>query len=101
MICESCGRDYEYDRRCNSTKKCASCHVNNRRFERKKRLVELLGGRCARCGYDKSVYALDFHHIDPATKLFNVRLRALGNAVVPQVAEVIGRLIVQHAESQQ
>jgi DNA (cytosine-5)-methyltransferase 1 len=25
------------------------------------------------------------------------RLRGLGNAVVPQVAEVIGRLVVEHA----
>jgi DNA (cytosine-5)-methyltransferase 1 len=25
------------------------------------------------------------------------RLRGLGNAVVPQVAEVIGRLVIEHA----
>jgi DNA (cytosine-5)-methyltransferase 1 len=27
------------------------------------------------------------------------RLRGLGNAVVPQVAEVIGRMVVAHAET--
>jgi DNA (cytosine-5)-methyltransferase 1 len=27
------------------------------------------------------------------------RLRGLGNAVVPQVAEVVGRLIVSHADA--
>lgn len=29
----------------------------------KKELVALLGGKCKKCGYDKCINALDFHHI--------------------------------------
>lgn len=39
--------------------------------DRKKRLVlEALGWpvRCASCGYDRCLAALDFHHLDPAAK---------------------------------
>ncbi len=28
------------------------------------------GGKCERCGYDKNLAALHFHHRDPATKRF-------------------------------
>ena len=31
-------------------------------LERKRALVFLLGGKCIRCGYSRSLYALDFHH---------------------------------------
>ena len=71
-VCESCKKTYNYDRKRNSTMKCASCHVNNRRFEVKRRAVEALGGKCSVCGYNRSIYALDFHHIDPSTKSFNI-----------------------------
>jgi len=36
-----------------------------RRYELKRKLVEAAGGKCSRCGYDKSIYALDFHHTQP------------------------------------
>ena len=39
-----------------------------RRRENKQFLVQALGGKCKQCGYDKSIAALDFHHIDPSTK---------------------------------
>lgn len=42
------------------------------RKERKAALVEMLGGSCNRCGYDKCNRALDFHHKDPATKRFSI-----------------------------
>lgn len=42
------------------------------RRRRKKELVERHGGRCQRCGYDKCLSALVFHHRDPSTKLFNI-----------------------------
>jgi len=30
------------------------------------------GGKCTRCGYDRCPAALDFHHRDPATKVFQI-----------------------------
>ena len=35
-------------------------------------LVAEAGGRCAACGFDAYVGALQFHHRDPATKAFEV-----------------------------
>jgi len=35
-------------------------------------LVEYKGGKCVRCGYNKNVKALQFHHIDKTTKLFSI-----------------------------
>ena len=38
----------------------------------KKKLVELKGGKCAICGYDKSLRALTFHHRNKNEKLFSI-----------------------------
>ena len=38
----------------------------------KQKAVEYLGGRCNRCGYDKCVEALEFHHKDPSTKDYDL-----------------------------
>lgn len=43
-----------------------------RRNERKKRLIAEKGGKCTRCGYNKSISALVFHHRDETTKKFNI-----------------------------
>ena len=42
--------------------------VIKRRKQNKLLLVEYKGGKCERCGYDKCVAALEFHHLDPTTK---------------------------------
>ncbi len=43
------------------------------RAARKRGLVELLGGRCSVCGYNKDCPgAFAFHHADPTTKKFNI-----------------------------
>jgi hypothetical protein len=34
--------------------------------------VAAAGGRCVLCGYDRCSSALQFHHVDPATKSFDV-----------------------------
>jgi len=40
--------------------------VYNRKMERRKKLkgelVEIFGGKCSKCGYNKCIDALDFHH---------------------------------------
>jgi 5-methylcytosine-specific restriction endonuclease McrA len=35
-------------------------------------LVKLFGGKCVKCGYDKSVSALIFHHRNPFEKSFEI-----------------------------
>jgi hypothetical protein len=47
-------------------------YQRKRRRERKRRLVELRGGRCEDCGYDATVAALEFHHRDSLTKEFSL-----------------------------
>ncbi len=45
---------------------------NSLRFRKqnKIKLVEYLGGKCMICGYNKSLSALEFHHINPKEKEF-------------------------------
>ena len=42
--------------------------MKERRNYLKRKLVECKGGKCQICGYDKSIRALDFHHINPDEK---------------------------------
>ena len=69
------GKDYQY-------KECKLCfrdRMNESTFAKKKYLVELLGGQCVRCGYDKTIRALVFHHPDPSQKEFGVGARWSSN----------------------
>ena len=53
--------------------RCRLCRmeaVDRRRREIKRTLVAEAGGACALCGYDRSIQALQFHHLDPAEKQF-------------------------------
>lgn len=71
--CEICGRTYIYNRKCGHTlKKCNSCLVNIRRFKIKENAVKNKGGKCIICGYDKCIQALEFHHLNPNDKKFNI-----------------------------
>ncbi len=42
------------------------------RREIKQRAVEYKGGHCQKCGYDRCLAALTFHHLDPAEKDFGI-----------------------------
>lgn len=46
--------------------------VAKRRKTIRQKLVEYKGGSCFLCGYNKSVDALDLHHIDASTKEFGI-----------------------------
>lgn len=73
--CQECGRIYawpEGKRSGHRKTKCNSCHVNARRFKVKEWAVQYKGGKCQKCGYDKNIHALSFHHLDPATKKFTI-----------------------------
>jgi transposase len=51
---------------------CRQERVAERRRAVKRILVADAGGRCARCGYDRCIAALQFHHMDPSTKAFTI-----------------------------
>jgi len=53
-------------------KKCRSNQVHLRRKKVKRLLVEYKGGKCEKCGYNKYVEVLDFHHRDPNEKDFGI-----------------------------
>lgn len=53
-------------------KKCNDKIAYEKQLERKRKAVEYKGGRCCVCGYNRYIGALDFHHIDPSVKEFNI-----------------------------
>jgi hypothetical protein len=55
-------------------KKCRSERVAQRPRDVKAILVREAGGRCRRCGYDRCIGALQFHHLDPDHKESNIAL---------------------------
>lgn len=60
--------------------RCRECRIRRvmaRRRTTKRILVEEAGGSCRLCGYDRCLAALEFHHLDPATKSFALSLRGV------------------------
>lgn len=73
IFCTICKREYIYDSKKGHTlTKCNSCAVNERRLKIKKQAIEYKGGECERCGYNKCLSALEFHHSDPDKKEFSL-----------------------------
>ncbi len=71
-ICK-CSKVYVVDRKKgNSDASCGSCKVNDRRLALKIKAVAYKGGGCERCGYSRSIQALQFHHQDPKAKDFGI-----------------------------
>jgi transposase-like protein len=54
-------------------RRCRTAAVVRRRALVRATLISEAGGRCMRCGYDEHPSALQFHHLDRATKAFNLR----------------------------
>ena len=71
--CLSCNRFFNYKRKAGGSKiKCNSCHVNDRRFKIRTKILNMYGNKCSICSYDKYKSALQFHHIDPSKKSFQI-----------------------------
>lgn len=58
-----------YHSRC---KECMYKYQRDISHDQKSYLISVLGGRCSKCGYSKCIEALDFHHINPELKEFEV-----------------------------
>ncbi len=64
--------------------RCRICRrdaVTKRRRKVKRLLVAEAGGKCLICGYDRSVVALQFHHVDPDEKRFAIAQQGCTNGI--------------------
>lgn len=59
-------------RLCSFCKSCCKLYSHKKQLHKKLKCVAYKGGKCFVCGYDRYVGALDFHHIDPTKKEFNI-----------------------------
>ena len=50
-----------------------------RALDRKLKLIEMMGGKCQKCGYNNNLSALHFHHKDSSKKSFKLGARVLSN----------------------
>lgn len=83
--CIICGqnfiiKDYGYTRK--YCYECSPSYIEDRgatitaiRHAIKKQLVKYKGGKCEKCGYDKCIAALQFHHINPEEKDFELSIK--------------------------
>ena len=65
-----------------------------RALKRKIELIEYKGGKCIKCGYDKNISALDFHHIDKETKEFELDARKLSNTHINKLKEEVEKCVL-------
>lgn len=63
---------------------CKICALRLRRYINKKRAVDLMGGKCAVCGYSSHYAALEFHHYsgDKEHSLSNILKRSFDRCVI-------------------
>ena len=52
-------------------KECRAYEGFQQRFNFKTKAVDYKGGSCQKCGYNKDLTALEFHHLDPSQKEIN------------------------------
>lgn len=57
-----------YQKRKTLCKACFNTELKEKWKLNKLRAVTSAGGKCVRCGYDRYIGALEFHHLDPTAK---------------------------------
>ena len=73
-ICPKCNKNKSLNDFYKSTKTSSYCKecivISNKERQRKTKqlAVDYKSGKCSKCGYNKCIAALEFHHIDSTTK---------------------------------
>lgn len=67
--CKYCQREFKQKAKkgCNV---CGSCDTTKRRWESRIELINMLGGKCTRCGFFGNPASLQFHHVNPSDKKY-------------------------------
>jgi hypothetical protein len=90
MYCSNnCKQKHHYDRIKEQTNTYHSQTI--RSYKRKLHLIELLGGCCKVCKYDKNLSALEFHHRDPNVKDSQLDMRTLSNRSMDYILKEVSK----------
>lgn len=65
-----------------------------RALTRKIELVNYKGGKCEKCGYSQNLSALDFHHLHPEDKSFQLDSRHLSNTNIDRLKEEVDKCVL-------
>lgn len=90
MVCKNCGKELTGRQTMFCSKQCKNKYYQsqgyNTKYSQKKDyhgiliknyLINQRGGKCEKCGYNKNIAALQFHHINPEEKKFTLDARNL------------------------
>lgn len=80
------------DKHHNVCKECQNSfniYKKEKYLERKEYFVKLLGGKCQKCGYNKCLAALEFHHSDPTYKEEKISSMLTENNIEEILEEVL------------
>lgn len=75
-VCSDCGNPHSKNQKKGTV--CYSCLVKQRKQRIKQRIYKATGTACWLCGYDKGyqgIQVLEWHHVNPKTKLFTLSSR--------------------------
>ena len=65
-----------------------------RGLKKRVELVEYMGGKCSICGYDKSVSALEFHHLKPEEKSYSLDMRTMSSKNIEDLKKEADKCIL-------
>lgn len=65
-----------------------------RGLKRKLHLIDLRGGCCEKCGYNKNLSGFDFHHKDPSKKESQLDIRKLSNSAMEWILDEFDKCMV-------
>lgn len=97
--CKYCGKSLEGTKKLSVCDDCSTQPNTTTRQKEKSRRRKLSfilqkGGKCERCGYDKNLAALNFHHINPESKKINLDASTLGNNSESLLQEEVDKCIL-------
>lgn len=88
-VCVICNREFTIDRHGNSGMICNKCRQKYHHYKLKVKAVEYKGNQCSICGYNKTVKALEFHHVNRDEKEFSFSTNYAWDKLVAELDKTI------------
>lgn len=101
MKCQICQAELTGKQKMFCSRKCHNRSTNRRLqdyqcqqkrgLSRKLAFVKQLGGKCCKCGYNKNLAVLVFHHLDPNVKDFGLDIRKFSNSSMERLEKEVNK----------